>query len=264
MNRIRNLIATRGERKLLVPFFTVGYPDVACSTRLALAAANSGADMIELGMPFSDPLADGPAIQYSSQIALRNGTNLDTVIVCVSAIRTQTEVPLVLMGYYNPIFAYGTSKFLKLCARTGVDGLIIPDLPIEEATEFCTHMKSNDLSSIFLVAPTSSTERVKAIDRHSSDFVYAVTVTGVTGARRKFDRSTEQYLSSLRRLLTRPFVAGFGVSSAESAKRLARYSDGVVIGSELISQMREARTSSEGVKKVTSLLSSIRRALDRV
>ena len=263
MNRIRGLLATRGKRKLLVPFFTVGFPSVAQSTQLILAAAESGADIVELGMPFSDPLADGPAIQFSSQIALKNGTNLGTVLETVLAVQKKSAVPLVLMGYYNPVYAYGTARFLRAAAVAGVDGLIIPDLPLEEATEFGTQMNANDLSSIFLVAPTSSSERMKLIDRHSTDLVYAVTVTGVTGARRAFDDSTEQYLKLLHRRLTKPFVAGFGVSSAESATRLAAYADGVVIGSALIGLVRESRTSKQGVDAVKRFLSKIRRALDR-
>jgi tryptophan synthase alpha chain len=263
MNRIHTLMATRGKRKLLIPFFTVGYPQMAQSRALVTTAADSGADIIELGIPFSDPLADGPAIQLSSQVALKNGVNLESVLETVTWVRKRSEVPLVLMGYYNPILTFGVSRFLKACAEVGVDGLIIPDLPVEEAHEYCTQIKNNDLSSVFLVAPTSAPERIALIDRFSSDFVYAVTVTGVTGVRRRFDSSTKAYLTRLRRSLKHPFVAGFGVSSPETARSLASHCDGVVIGSALVNMIQAAASSDRARKEVARFLGTVRRGLDK-
>jgi len=262
MSRIAHRLTTRAGRKLLVPFFTVGYPDYKTSLDLVRVGLDAGADMVEMGMPFSDPMADGPDIQFSSQAALAAGTNMHTVLRAVESVRKSSHAPLVLMGYYNPVLAYGTDHFVCDVARAGGDGLILPDLPVEEAGELRKAAKDKGLSTIFLVAPTSSPERVRAIDRASTDFVYAVTVTGVTGGRSRFDPRTDSYLRTLRSTLRKPFVAGFGVSSPETARRLARYADGVVIGSALIGTFRSARTRMSGLRAVGRLLRSIRAALE--
>lgn len=260
-NRLRQLLRGSLNRKLLVPFFTAGYPDLRASLEMAQVAGDAGADIIELGMPFSDPLADGPAIQYSSQIALGKGISLRKILKGVESIRSRIDLPVVLMGYYNPILAFGPAEFARRAASAGVDGFIIPDLPVEEATDFRKELVRNDLSAIFLVAPTSSAERVRLIDRSSTDLVYAVTVTGVTGARRKFDSSTDKYLMELKQKLRKKFVAGFGVSSAATARKLARYADGVVIGSALVEILRSSRNQPEGRRKVGRFLSEIRKAI---
>jgi len=262
VNRIRNLLALRDGRKLLIPFFTAGYPDLKTSLELVQLAEAAGADVVELGMPFSDPLADGPEIQYSSQVALQNGVGLESILSAVGKLREEVSIPLVLMGYYNPILAYDPDRFLQQASRRGVDGFIIPDLPIEEADDFRKSAEALGLSSIFLVAPTSSRIRIRAIDAACSDLVYAVTVTGVTGSGRRFDNSTDRYLKGLQEQLTHPFVAGFGVSSPESATRLARYADGVVIGSVLVQMLREAKTRAAALGQVGKFLRRVRRALD--
>jgi len=217
--------------------------------------------MIELGMPFSDPMADGPQIQFSSQIALENGMSLRHVLKAVKEIRGFSQIPLILMGYYNPVHAFGVREFADSAKRSGADGFIIPDLPPEEASNYRDQLRRFDLSAVFLVAPTSSPERIKVVDRASSDFVYAVTVAGVTGSGQKYNSLTDKYLNELSRTLTKPFVAGFGVSSPKSAKRLCRHADGVVIGSALIRVFRQAGTPSQGVRAVSQLLDSIRNVL---
>lgn len=251
----------RNGRKLLIPFLTAGYPDRRTFASLIKAVAETGADIIEIGIPFSDPLADGPAIQYSSQKALANGISLHEILKIVKDLRSNLQTPLVLMGYYNPILAYGLESFVKSAAASGVDGLIIPDLPIDEAVQFKKLAETAGLSMIFLAAPTSADQRIKQIDRMSSDFVYAVTVTGVTGAGKKFDLSTDNYLKHLKSLLESPFVAGFGVSSPADARRLTRYADGVVIGSALIEFIRAAKNKRQAVTKVESFLRGIRKAI---
>lgn len=261
MNRIQQLLAERKGRKLLVPFFTAGYPDLETSIELVRAAAEAEADIVEIGMPFSDPLADGPSIQYSSYTALQNGTNLKLIIEAVQEVRRSLDIPLVLMGYYNPILVYGQKRFLREASQAGVDGLIIPDLPVEEAGAYRREVTANDLSAIFLVAPTSSIERVKLIDKTSTDFVYAVTVTGVTGMGKVFGSATDRYLKSLKNVLIKPFVAGFGVNSPESARRIARYADGAVIGSALVERIRRAGSKRESVRCVERFLKEIRQAL---
>jgi len=259
--RIADILAKRGSRKLLVPFFTVGYPTFKRSLELVRAAVDEGADMVELGMPFSDPMADGPQIQFSSQVALKNDTTLKSVLKAVSDLRQTINVSLILMGYVNPIVAYSEKRFLADAANAGADGLIIPDLPVDEAKSFKSVADSHGLSTIFLVSPTSNKERVEQIDGLSTDFVYAVTVTGVTGSGRKFGRETDDYLKRLKQTLRKPYVAGFGVSSAESARRLTRYADGVVIGSKLIGLILKAKSSREAVSRVAGFLRTIRRAI---
>lgn len=262
MNRIRRLAQTKGRRKLLVPFFTAGYPNLPKSLQFVHAAVDAGADIVEIGVPFSDPVADGPAIQHSSQVALSKGVNLAAILRSVRSLRRNIDVPLVLMGYYNPILAFDLKKFFKRAANSGVDGLIVPDLPVEEAGHFSSLARHYGISLIFLAAPTSDSKRLKMIDRLSDDFVYAVTVTGVTGSRSGVAKETEKYLNELRSKLTKPFIAGFGVSSAKSARLLARSADGVVIGSALIDIIRKSSDQKSAVKKVTRLLTSIRKALD--
>lgn len=260
-NRISCLLKHRRHNKLLVPFFTAGFPSLRTSLDCVRVAVDNGADMVELGMPFSDPLADGPQIQFSSHQALKQGINLHQILNGVTQLRKKIDVPLILMGYYNPIWSYGEEQFLRDAKSAGVDGLIIPDLPVDEAVSYCRSIKRYNLSAIFLVAPTSVPKRIEIIDKRSSDFVYAVTVTGVTGARTHFGRDTDKYLAGLRRTLGKPFVAGFGVSSPDSARRLSRYADGVVIGSALVAKIREARSVSAGLRAIGSFLKKTRRAL---
>jgi tryptophan synthase alpha chain len=261
-HRISQLMANRNGRKLLVPFVTVGYPNLDMSRQLAESAISSGADMLELGVPFSDPLADGPQVQLSSQIALESGTNLDHVFALAATLRQRTDIPLLVMGYYNPIYCRGVEPFLADARVAGIDGLIIPDLPPDEATTFLECAVDNQISSVFLVAPTTTTKRIKLIETHCTEFVYAVTVTGVTGAGRSFDDQTDAYLVRLRKQLRKPFVAGFGVSSGESAARLCRQADGVVIGSALIRIVEENGRSPRAVEKVVQFLMSVRQSLD--
>ena len=262
-SRISELLASRDGRKMMVPFLTAGYPNYELSLQLCRAAIESCADMLEIGIPFSDPLADGPQVQLSSQIALENGTTLDTVFKLAQSIRSDSNIPLITMGYYNPIYAMGIPDFLDSAQSAGIDGLIIPDLPPEEATDLRAMAEEKGISTIFLVAPTSSRERVKSIEKACSDFVYAVTVTGVTGSGHCFDNQTDNYLANLRTQLKKPFVAGFGVSSGESASRLCRAADGVVIGSALIKEIESHGRSEAGLDPVRKLLESVRDRLDR-
>jgi tryptophan synthase alpha chain len=259
--RIREVLEGRGRHKLLVPFFTVGYPSFRTSLDLVKAGIDAGADLVELGMPFSDPMADGPDIQLSSHVALQKGASLARVFEAVAAVRKYSQVPLILMGYYNPVFAMGPEKFSATAAAVGADGLIIPDLPVSESDELRLPAEAAGLSTVFLVSPTSSPARVRLIDSACTDFAYAVTVTGVTGGRAGFNRDTDAYLKGLKRRLSKPFVAGFGVSSPETARQLARYADGVVIGSALIKTYRTAPSRLTGIRAVGRLLSSLRKAL---
>ncbi len=260
MSRISTTLSGRSS-KLLIPFFTAGFPDMKTSFQYAKVAVQAGADMIELGVPFSDPLADGPQIQYSSYSALQKGVSLKVILEGVRSARKSVDCPIILMGYYNPIHAFGLRSFLKMAQSSTVDGLIVPDLPVDESGDYSKEMIRNKLSSIFLVAPTSSKRRIKQIDTRSSDFVYAVTVAGVTGTGKVFSKATDTYLEQLSRLLHKPFVAGFGVSDPVSAKRLCRYADGVVIGSAFVSIIRESRTKRQSIVNVGRFVSRIRKVI---
>ncbi|MEE8405443.1 MAG: tryptophan synthase subunit alpha [candidate division Zixibacteria bacterium] len=261
MNRIRSYLNQNKKQKLLIPFITAGYPDSNTTLNLIKAAIDSGCNMIEIGFPFSDPLADGAEVQFSSYHALKNGMTLTKVLRIVEQVRRTNGIPLILMGYYNPVLCYGEDKFMKDATAAGVDGLIIPDLPVSEASDYKRYAAKHDISTIFLAAPTTDKNSLKQIEKSCSDFVYAVTVTGVTGGGKVFGRDTDNYLKGLGKSLNKKFVAGFGVSSPEIAKRFCRYSDGIVIGSKLISLMRSAKSKSQGVKDAARFLSSVRRVI---
>jgi tryptophan synthase alpha chain len=232
--------------RALIPFITAGFPNKS-ATRVAIAsAARAGADMVEIGVPFSDPLADGPAIQRSSQDALRRGVNLPWILETVARVRRDTDLPLVLMGYYNPVLQYGLKAFCRDAVDAGVDGLIVPDLPPDEAAGLRASARKSGLSLVFLSAPTTTQERVKAVARASTDFCYCVTVTGVTGARRSFDARTDAYLRRVRRWVGKPTVAGFGVARAEHVRRLGKWTDGVVVGSALVPVLQGAPAPRRG------------------
>ncbi len=236
-DRIANVFAAGREagRPLLVPFITAGYPTATATVPIVTALVAAGADMIEIGMPFSDPLADGPTIQRSSEIALRNGMTVRKTLESVRQIRAAgTDAPLILMGYCNPLYAYGIDAFLKAAAQAGVDGLIIADMPPDEANEFLAGCKTAGVSLTFLVAPNAPDDRVRKVDAASTHFSYCVTVTGVTGARSDVEGRTVDFLQRMRRLATKPFVVGFGVKKPEHVAALGPHADGVVVGSAII------------------------------
>ena len=248
-------------RKALIPFFTAGYPSPAETMRLALTASSAGADLLELGMPFSDPLADGPAIQQSSHEALESGLKMKDTFNIVEKVTSKTNMPVVLMGYYNPIGALGVTGFVRSAKSAGVSGLIVPDLPPEESGELRAAAEDSNMALTFLIAPTTTLNRYQTIADSSTGFVYAVTVAGVTGARRSFATETDTYLQAVKRNIAKPVVAGFGIANGESARRMARRVDGVVVGSAFIELQRtnprvRARTA------VGRLVEEIRKSLD--
>ena len=234
-------------RPLVIPFVTAGYPTATATVPMIHAMAEAGADMIEIGMPFSDPLADGPTIQRSSEGALRNGMNVRKTLALVREIRhgdsAARRTPLILMGYSNPLYAYGQEAFLADAADAGVDGLIIADLPPEEADELLAGCREQRLSVTFLVAPNAPDDRVRLVDDTSTHFSYCVTVTGVTGARADVQARTVEFLRRMRRLAEKPFVTGFGIKRPEHVAALGRHTDGVVVGSALIDAIESAGKS---------------------
>lgn len=227
----------------VIPFLTAGFPTRSVFVDAAKAAYESGARALEIGMPFSDPLADGPSIQYSSQVALANGVDLADVLKLTEKVRRAIPIPLVLMGYLNPIVQMGMDRFVRAATAAGASGTIIPDCPIEEADDWIRASKGGGLANIFLIAPTSPNERIARIDRRSTAFSYCVSVTGVTGARRDFAGATRQYLRRVRAIAKKPFVVGFGISQPAHIKALKGLADGFVVGSVLVNILKDTARS---------------------
>jgi tryptophan synthase alpha chain len=232
------------KEKALVCFLTAGFPTINATIPLVLEIERGGADIIELGMPFSDPLADGPVIQQSSQVALSQGITLDKILSYVKTIRQSSEIPLVLMGYLNPILTYGAEKFLNSAARSGVDGIILPELPFEESKRYKSIFDCAGLAHILLVTPTTSPERIALIDRASSGFLYCVSSTGVTGSRSKIRGGS--YINSVKiNAKKNPVLVGFGIKTPADARRMAHRADGVIIGSALIQRIARGESLEE-------------------
>ena len=238
MSSIGQLFQTPGKK--LVPFITAGYPSPDVTIDLVLAAEKAGCHMVELGMPFSDPLADGPIIQQTSQIALNKGVTLAWILDTVAEIRTRSRIPIVLMGYINPILRMGTDIFLARAREAGVDGLIIPDLLPEERVELFSPARSAGLSTIYLVAPNTPDERIQYLGFEAQELLYAVALLGVTGASLTARQRLESYLQRVRMNTSVPFVVGFGISTTEDVRQIAALADGVVVGSALLARLKEA------------------------
>ncbi len=259
VNRLTALLASHGERrkKSLGMFLTAGYPEADSTPGLVRSLEEGGADFIEIGMPFSDPLADGPVIQGSSSAALKNGVTIPRIFEGVRNIRTNSQVPIVLMGYINPILAYGADRFFTDGAAAGVEGVILPELPLEESARYRSDMERSGLVQILLAAPTTPDDRLAAIDAASRGFLYCVSTTGVTGSAGK--GSPDDFLARVRKNARRnPLLVGFGISTPEDARNAARLSDGVIIGSALIRRIARG----ESAAGISAWVRSIRDALD--
>lgn len=242
MNRIdRTFAGLQAEgKKALVIFVSAGDPDLNVTERLLLNAAEAGADVIEIGVPFSDPMADGPTIQAASQRALAAGTTLPGILEMIGRVRARIETPLVLFSYYNVLFQYGVERLARDSARLGVDGWLVVDVPAEEADEVRPSLAEHGLHWITLLAPTTPRERAAELLAGATGFVYYITVTGVTGARTGLPQDLQAHLDEVKSLTELPVVAGFGISSADMARNVARHADGVVVGSALIQIMAQA------------------------
>ena len=263
MNRISNKFEQlRSQKnKALIPYITPEFPFKGITVPLLFELEKSGADIIEIGIPFSDPLADGATIQHSSELALKNGANIQKILAEVKEFRKSSELPLILMGYINPVLRFGVRNFFEECSAAGVDGLIIPDLPPEEASEIRIASKEQSISNVFLIAPTTRNERIKKIDDASTDFTYCVSVTGVTGARNQFgtNGSLEHFLQRVRENVKKPFVVGFGISTSDHVKKVWAHADGAVVGSALIDVLSKASNEKEALQKSGQFLRSLRR-----
>ncbi len=245
--------------KALIAYLTVGYPDLETTRKAAIALAGSGVDIIELGIPFSDPLADGTTIQRASHRALQNGITPQQCLAIAEQIHREINTPLIFMTYYNPVYHFGLDAFCQHCAGAGVSGLIVPDLPPEEGQELEAVVQKNRLDLIYLLAPTSHDERIKLVAEHSRGFIYLVSVTGVTGARDTLPENLGEFVARVRKQTTKPLCVGFGISTAEQAQQLAGIADGVIVGSRII-QLIEADSS---LTELTDFAGQLRRALDQ-
>jgi len=253
-NRIDSVFANRNDgEKLMSLFLTAGYPDLESTPELVAGFAEHGADMIELGMPFSDPLADGPTIQRSSERAIQNGANIAGIIEIVKKIREKSEIPIILMGYLNPVLKYGVEKFCREAAEAGTDGLIIPDVPVGQFDILQNEARKHDLSLIYLVAPNTPDERMREIDSHSQGFVYCVSVTGVTGARQgdEVANSVKRFINRVNKNITKnPTMIGFGIKTYQDAQKIAAKAEGFIVGSALIDTI-DQHYPNEGWKEAT-------------
>jgi tryptophan synthase alpha chain len=226
-------------KKAFIPYVMAGDPSLERTKEIVLLFEECGADIVELGVPFSDPLADGPTIQRASERALKNGVTLRKVISHVKDLRQTTRVPIVLMTYYNPVFKYGEENFIKDSKDAGVDGVIIPDLPPDEAEDFIKQSRKAALDSIFLLAPTSTEDRIKKVTKASSGFIYYVSITGITGANLLLDGSMDVLISKIKKYTGKPIAVGFGVSTPMEASAVAGLSDGVIVGSAIVKRLHE-------------------------
>lgn len=225
----------------LVAYITCGDPDLDTSCEVALAAIRAGADVIELGVPFSDPVADGPVIQRASERALQHGTNLEGVLDIAKQIRSRSDAGLIIFSYLNPILQFGLDKFCAAAADAGVDGVLVTDLPIEEAADYLNAMKAHKLAPVFLAAPTSTDERLRRIARHSRGFVYAISRTGITGTRQEVAGDAPSLVGRLRQYTKLPIAVGFGVSTPEQFAEVGSFADAAVVGSAIVQRVEQNR-----------------------
>ena len=266
MSRIQDTFARlQGEgRKALIPFITAGDPDAAMTVPLMQSLVEAGADVIELGVPFSDPMADGPTIQRASERALAKGMKLRKVLALVAEFRQHdVRTPVVLMGYANPIEAMGLEKFAAAAQESGVDGVLVVDYPPEEAENFGRAMKAHGLDPIFLIAPTSSAERIAQVAQIASGYVYYVSLAGVTGSGALNVEAVAERLPDIRQKTGLPVGVGFGIRNAETAARIAGFADAVVVGSRIIEEI-EKSTTETACANVKVLVADIRRGVDGV
>ena len=259
MSRIRETFASlkRGGRGGFIPFITAGDPDIATTDLLLIELAAAGADIIELGVPFSDPVADGEVIQRASERALRNGVTLRDALACAARAKQRIDVPIVLFSYFNPLLKFGEQKLAKEAKQAGVDGVLVTDLIPEEAQSWTETLVQFDLDPIFLVAPTTSDERLARIAQQASGFIYAVSRAGVTGARDEMSRDAEALVKRVRSVSDLPVAVGFGISTAEQVREVWRFADAAVIGSAIVSQIEKLGDSPDLVKRVADFARSL-------
>jgi tryptophan synthase alpha chain len=265
MNRIERKFKElrRKGKSAFIAYITAGYPDLAATERLLLEFARRGVDIVELGIPFSDPLADGPLIQAASAHALKKGVSLARVFSLVRRIRAKTQIPVCFMTYYNPVFVTGEERFIRECVGCGVDGVIIPDLPMEEAAGFSRACSRAGIDLISFVSPTTSAGRMKRILRSARGFIYYVSFTGVTGPRQRLPRDLAAHVARVKAATGKPVCVGFGISSVEQVRSLGRVADGVIVGSAIIRKIGGYAGTGGMVAAVAGFVEKLARAANR-
>ena len=256
MGRIEDAFKTLKQqgKKGFIPFITAGDPELATTEELLAVLANSGATLIELGVPFSDPMADGPVIQRASERALKHDFSLQEILETVARARKQVDIPIILFSYYNPLLQFGLKRVAQAAKDAHVDGVLVTDLTPEESGEFQSELRANGLDMIFLVAPTSTDERLKLVAERASGFIYAVSRAGVTGAQSTVSAEAEKLVHRMRQFSELPIAVGFGISNAQQVRDVSRYADAVVVGSAIVAEM-------ERLEGVGDLADGIRRFL---
>lgn len=250
MNRIKKVV-TEKKSGILNVFYTAGYPYLNSTKDIGLYLQEAGADIIEIGIPFSDPIADGPVIQESNKLALENGMTLKILLQQVKELREKVKLPVMLMGYINPILQYGIEDFCRDATAAGVDGVILPDMPMDEyQTEYKTTFEKYGLSNTFLISPTTSEQRIRQIDDATDGFIYAVSASSTTGAKKGFDPEQESYFKRLQSLnLKNPFLIGFGISDYQTLSKASEYGAGAIVGSAFISMLKESKDLKNDILK---------------
>ena len=266
MNRLQKLFLKKEKapEKLLSVFLTAGYPELECTAELVSAVEHAGADFIELGMPFSDPVADGPTIQMSSQQALKNGMNMHKILAQIKQIRKQSNIPMLMMGYFNPFMHYGFERLVDHAEEAGIDGFIIPDILPEDFQRFSGTFEYHSIGLNYLISPNTTPERIKKVADLTHDFIYCVSVTGVTGARTGVAASTISFLQSLKALLSKPYLVGFGISNPDDAATLARHCDGIIVGSAVIKILAQEIGFNKKLEAVGDFITGLKRGLKGV
>lgn len=263
MSRIQKTFAELKQRHeaALIPFVTAGDPDLPTTLEIMRALESGGADCIELGIPFSDPTADGPTIQRSSERALKRPVSLAAIFRLVRDFRAASNVPVILFGYFNPIFRFGVEKFARQAAESGADGVLCVDLPPEESAELKRWTDAVGLDLIFLLSPTSGADRLRQVARQGRGFIYYVAVTGVTGTRRSLDDSLRAQVGRVRKLSALPVGVGFGISSPKQAAWIASFADAAVVGSALVERIEKAKGSKEKAKQAGVFVAQLKQAI---
>jgi len=257
MNRIEEKFnqLRKENRKALIGYFTAGFPDFETTIKVILRSVKAGIDIVEIGVPFSDPIADGPIIQHTSNVALKKGMNLEKVFSLCRILEKSISVPYLLMTYYNPVYKYGLEKFTQKAEKVGISGLIVPDLPFEESMPLKKCLKEKNIFLINFLTPFTPFERGKNIVKNSDGFIYFITIAGVTGTKKKFDYEMFRIIEKYKKIKDIPFAAGFGISSVSKIKRIKTHFDGVIIGSYLLKKLiygkiEDVERSIKAFKKV--------------
>ena len=263
MSRIEKRFKTLGEKdaKALIVYLTAGDPDLEATREIILGLDRAGADLLEIGVPFSDPTADGPIIQAASHRALESGTTLSGILDMIGSVREVSEIPIVLFGYYNPILSYGNERFAKMARAAGVDGILVVDLPPEESDELRRYTDKAGIDFISLIAPTSTDERIRRIARDAGGFLYYISITGITGTTKPQVSDIKRDMKRIRSITDLPVVVGFGIATPEQAREIAPHADGIVIGSAFVRLIEENRGANNEVDIVAGYARQIKDAI---